>query len=130
HHRPLRRSSMPHILQATRTHRDLQVLSKTSAALPHLRSFPTRRSSDLDIVEATRDHAEVQVGASTRAALSLYRAAQALALAEGRADDVPADIKRLASAVLPHRLLVQDDVGAALGEGEGRSEEHTSELQS
>jgi MoxR-like ATPase len=65
----------------------------------------------LDIVEATRDHAEVQVGASTRAALSLYRASQALALVEGRAYVVPDDIKRLAGAVLAHRILARRSRG-------------------
>ena len=45
------------------------------------------------------------MGGSTRAALSLYRAAQALALIEGRDYVVPDDIKRLAGPVLSHRLL-------------------------
>lgn len=61
----------------------------------------------LDIVEATREHPDVQLGASTRAALALYRAAQALALLEGRAYVVPDDFKRLARPVLAHRLLVR-----------------------
>ena len=61
----------------------------------------------LDIVAATRQHADVQLGASTRAALALYRAIQALALTEGRAYAVPDDVKRLASHVLAHRLLVR-----------------------
>src|SRR5205823_1614533 len=61
----------------------------------------------LDIVEATRNCAELQVGASTRGALVLYRAAQALALVEGRDYVVPDDVKRLAGAVLAHRVITK-----------------------
>jgi MoxR-like ATPase len=61
----------------------------------------------LELVEATRLHPEVRLGASTRAALSLYRAAQALALLEGRTYVIPDDVKRLAGPVLAHRLLVR-----------------------
>ena len=59
----------------------------------------------LDLITATRYHPDIHLGGSTRAALSLYRAAQALALLEGRDYVVPDDIKRLASAVLSHRIL-------------------------
>src|SRR5262245_14146191 len=61
----------------------------------------------LEIVEATRNHPEVYLGGSPRAALSLYRAAQALALIDGRDYVVPDDIKRLALPVLAHRLLAK-----------------------
>jgi MoxR-like ATPase len=59
----------------------------------------------LDVVEATRRHPDIALGASTRAVLSLYRAAQALALMEGRDYAVPDDVKRLAIPVLAHRIL-------------------------
>jgi MoxR-like ATPase len=59
----------------------------------------------LDLITATRHHPDIHLGGSTRASLSLYRAAQALALVEGRDYVVPDDIKRLASAVLAHRIL-------------------------
>jgi MoxR-like ATPase len=71
----------------------------------------------LDLVGATRTHPDVYLGGSTRAALSLYRAAQALALLEGRAYVVPDDIKRLAVPVLAHRLLTK-----SLRQGGGRSD--------
>ena len=61
----------------------------------------------LDLGAATRDHADVFLGASTRASLSLYRAAQALALYEGRDYVVPDDVKRLAGPVMAHRLLLR-----------------------
>ncbi len=59
----------------------------------------------LDIVERTRNSDELRVGVSTRGALSLYRAAQALALIEGRNFVVPDDVKRLAPLVLSHRVI-------------------------
>lgn len=61
----------------------------------------------LEIVEATRAATAVRLGASTRAALSLYRAAQASALCDKRSFVIPDDIKRLAGAVLAHRLLMK-----------------------
>jgi MoxR-like ATPase len=59
----------------------------------------------LDLLAATRYHPDVHLGGSTRAALALYRAAQALAVVEGRDYVVPDDVKRLAGPVLAHRIL-------------------------
>ena len=61
----------------------------------------------LDIVARTRASDELRVGVSTRGALSLYRAAQALALIEGRWFVVPDDVKRLAPLVLSHRVILK-----------------------
>ena len=61
----------------------------------------------LDLIAATRAHPDVYLGGSTRAALALYRAAQALALVEGRAYVVPDDVKQLAPCVLAHRILAK-----------------------
>jgi MoxR-like ATPase len=59
----------------------------------------------LDLVDSTRRCEELHVGVSTRGGLSLYRAAQALALIEGRRFVVPDDVKRLAVPVLSHRVI-------------------------
>jgi MoxR-like ATPase len=61
----------------------------------------------LDLIAATRYHPDIHLGGSTRAALALYRAAQGLALIEGRDYVVPDDIKRLAVPVLAHRILLR-----------------------
>jgi MoxR-like ATPase len=61
----------------------------------------------LDLIAATRHHPDVSLGASTRAAIGLYRAAQALALIEGRSYVVPDDVKQLAVPVLAHRVLAR-----------------------
>lgn len=59
----------------------------------------------LEIVHATRGSNQVQVGVSTRGTLAYYRAAQSLALVEGRDHVIPEDIKRLAVPVLSHRIV-------------------------
>ena len=66
------------------------------------------------IVESTRRCEALALGASPRGALSLYRAAQALALIQGRDYCIPDDVKRLAIPVLAHRLQVK---GGATGRG-------------
>jgi MoxR-like ATPase len=58
------------------------------------------------LVRASRLHASIELGASPRATLGLYRAAQALAAVKGRGYVLPDDVKRLAPAVLTHRLIV------------------------
>ena len=59
----------------------------------------------LNIVTGTRDHQELSLGASPRGAIALFRAAQALALCDGRDYTVPDDVKTLAPAVLAHRVI-------------------------
>ncbi len=60
----------------------------------------------LAIVEKTRTHESLALGVSPRGAQALYRAAQALAMAEGRDYAVPDDVKRLAVPVFAHRVVV------------------------
>jgi MoxR-like ATPase len=59
----------------------------------------------LSIVEETRRTTSLTIGVSPRGSLFLYRAAQALALVEGREYVLPDDIKRLAVCVLSHRVI-------------------------
>ncbi|MCV0404195.1 MAG: MoxR family ATPase [Chloroflexi bacterium] len=61
------------------------------------------------IVRATRDHPDLQLGASPRASVALYRAAQALAMLDGRDFVLPDDVAALAEPVLTHRLVVDVD---------------------
>lgn len=62
----------------------------------------------LDIVDVTRNSSELRVGVSTRGALSLYRAAQAWALIDGRDYVTPDDVKQMAAPVLAHRVIASD----------------------
>ena len=59
----------------------------------------------LRISDATRGSDELVVGASPRGSVFLYRAAQALALIQGRDYCVPDDVKELAPLVLGHRVV-------------------------
>jgi MoxR-like ATPase len=59
------------------------------------------------LVRATRDHPTIELGASPRASLALYRGSQALAAIEGRSFVLPDDVKRLAPAILGHRVLLR-----------------------
>ncbi|HUT77491.1 MAG TPA: MoxR family ATPase, partial [Polyangia bacterium] len=59
----------------------------------------------LDIVVRTRGSEELEIGVSPRGGLALSRAAQALALVEGRDYVLPDDVKRLTVPVLAHRVI-------------------------
>jgi MoxR-like ATPase len=63
----------------------------------------------LQIVQATREHEDVQLGGSPRASLALFRTAQALAAIGGRNFALPDDVKRMAPAVLGHRLILRPE---------------------
>ncbi len=58
------------------------------------------------IARATREDHDIQLGASPRASLALYQAAQAWAGMAGRDYVLPDDVKKMAPAVLGHRLMV------------------------
>jgi MoxR-like ATPase len=70
----------------------------------------------LALASATREGREFVLGVSTRGAQALYRAAQAMALCEGREYALPDDVQRLAAAVLAHRVILRrggGELGAA-----------------
>jgi len=60
----------------------------------------------LDITRATRSRAEVELGASPRASIGLYQTSQAWAAIQGRDYVIPDDVKKMASQVLTHRLII------------------------
>jgi MoxR-like ATPase len=63
----------------------------------------------VDLVEATRRSPDVYLGASPRASIMLLRAARAVAAAEERDYVIPDDVKKLATPVLAHRVIVTAD---------------------
>ncbi len=79
----------------------------------------------LDIVHATRNCDELHVGVSPRGALSLYRAAQASALIDGRMFVVPDDVKQLTIPVLAHRVVTK---GYIQGDSRSAAEGITMQL--
>ena len=72
----------------------------------------------LAIVEKTRQHEYLSLGVSPRGSVSLYRAAQALALVEGRSYCIPDDFKRLVLPVLAHRCVVSSRYTSTLKQSE------------
>ncbi|HUS07702.1 MAG TPA: MoxR family ATPase [Bryobacteraceae bacterium] len=64
----------------------------------------------LAIVAKTRDHDSLSLGVSPRGAQALFRATQALALAEGRDFAIPDDVKRLVTPVFAHRVVINNRV--------------------
>jgi MoxR-like ATPase len=63
----------------------------------------------LEIVHATREHDAVALGGSPRASIALFRTGQALAAINDRDFVLPDDIKRMAQAVLGHRLILKPE---------------------
>ena len=62
------------------------------------------------IVRATREAASLTLGASPRAGVALFKAARAAALLEARDYVIPDDVKRLAPAILRHRVNVAPEL--------------------
>jgi MoxR-like ATPase len=86
------------------TRADVTALQEATRQI-HVEDSASRYLTNL--VRATRTHAQVRLGASPRATLMLYRCAQAQALMLGRGHVLPDDIRRLAPAVLAHRLILK-----------------------
>ena len=63
----------------------------------------------LEVATATRRHPGLALGLSPRGVLAVQRVARARAASQGRDYVTPDDIKALAPAMLPHRLLPRSD---------------------
>ncbi|MFP4434888.1 MAG: AAA family ATPase [Planctomycetota bacterium] len=63
----------------------------------------------VDVIRATREHPSVLVGAGPRATQALLASTRAMAAIEGRDFVTPDDVKRLAPAVLEHRLILRPE---------------------
>ena len=81
-------------------------LLRLQTLVPRVHCEPSVRSYLLAVIRATREHESLELGASPRASLALLRASRALAAMRGRDYVLPDDVKRLAPAVLAHRLIL------------------------
>ncbi|MHC4875800.1 MAG: AAA family ATPase [Planctomycetota bacterium] len=70
---------------------------------------PKVRNYILDLVHATRSHDDILLGGSPRASIALFRSAQSLAAIRGNQFVLPDDVKRVAPAVLAHRVIVKPE---------------------
>jgi MoxR-like ATPase len=80
------------------------------------------------IVAATRESETLDLGVSPRGTLALFRAAQALALTDGRDYCLPDDIKRLILPVFAHRLVVNSRFSSSLRRRSEEAEEVLREI--
>jgi MoxR-like ATPase len=63
----------------------------------------------VELIQRTRAHNDVLLGGSPRASLALYRGSQAIAAIRGHDFVTPDDIKRLAPAILCHRIILKPE---------------------
>jgi len=67
------------------------------------------RNYIVDLIRATRTHDDVLLGGSPRASMALLRTSQALSAIRGYNFVLPDDVKRMAPAVLGHRLILRPE---------------------
>ncbi len=89
---------------------DAAGLARLRAAVESVRAETQITAYVTSVVRATRDAASLTLGASPRAGVALLKAARAAALVEGRDYVIPDDVKRLAPAVLRHRVNVAPEL--------------------
>ena len=80
------------------------------------------------VVAATRASETLDLGVSPRGTLALFRAAQALALTDGRDYCLPDDVKRLILPVFAHRLVVNSRFSSSLQRRSEEAEEVLREI--
>ena len=82
-------------------------LAALQAEVRGIKVAPKLADYMLALANGTRHGGDFLLGVSTRGVQGLYRAAQALALAEGRDFVVPDDVQRLVAPVLAHRVVLR-----------------------
>jgi len=115
----LRRGGVEGELEAIEPVLDGGELLQLQAQVKQARVAEPLLSYLMELVERTRRHPGLALGVSTRGALALHRASQALAVVDGRDYVIPDDVKRIAVAVMAHRVML---AGGETGEGWSRSE--------
>ncbi len=106
-------------LEAVQPVLDGSALLQLQARVREVKVAPALLTYLLELVQRTRRHPALGLGVSTRGALALHRAAQALALVEGREYVIPDDVQRLAVPAMAHRVVLAGGEG---DEGWSRSE--------
>ena len=84
------------VLQCQKAVRDIHVEEKLNRYI-------------VELIRRSREHPDVLLGGSPRASLALYRASQAMAAIRGHDYITPDDIKRLAPAILAHRIILKPE---------------------
>ncbi|MCQ3813003.1 MAG: MoxR family ATPase [Acidimicrobiia bacterium] len=87
-----------------------ETVTEMSKSLDKIYVAAPLRQYLLDLANASRNHPSLSLGLSPRGLLALQRVARAQAAAIGRQYVTPDDVKQLASVVLPHRLLLNNQM--------------------
>ena len=88
---------------------DAAVVRRMAEQLDEIHVSPALRGYLLEVAGATRQHPALSLGLSPRGVLAVLRVARARAASLGREYVTPDDIKALAPAMLPHRILPKPD---------------------
>jgi MoxR-like ATPase len=99
-----------HPLEELKVVCSVEELRAMQVAIRDIYVDPTVADYIVRLVGATRIHPDVYLGASPRGSIALYRAGQALAGLLGRDYVIPDDVKRLATAILRHRVSVAPEL--------------------
>ncbi len=85
---------------------DLQGLEAARATVREVKATDEILDYAVDVIRATREHSALQLGASPRALNMLAAASRAHAVIQGRDFVIPDDVKRLATPLLRHRIVI------------------------
>jgi len=88
---------------------DTEEILACQRAVPDVHVDEKVRRYALELVRGTREHPDVLLGGSPRASLAIFRTSQALAAIRGRSFVTPDDVKRMAHAVLEHRIILRPE---------------------
>jgi MoxR-like ATPase len=102
----LQRSHPLNALEPVVTAQELVTCQK---AVREVHVDPKVRQYLMQIVHLTRENEDLALGGSPRASIALFRTGQAMAAIRGRNYVQPDDVKRIASSVLTHRLILKPE---------------------
>jgi MoxR-like ATPase len=103
-------------------------IAELQQAVHHVRVDDALVDYLMRVVSATRESETLDLGVSPRGTLALFRAAQALALTDGRDYCLPDDIKRLVIPAFAHRLMVSSRFSSSLQRRSEEAEEVLREI--
>jgi len=105
----LKRSQLKHPIEELRPVLSAEEVAQCQQAVRAIRVDDLLCRYLVDLIRRTREHPDVLLGGSPRASLALHRAAQSVAALRGQDFVAPDDIKRVAPAVLGHRLILKPE---------------------
>ncbi len=95
---------------------DLSTLARLQELVTRIAIDPDVMKYIAEVVRATRKHEAVMLGASPRGSVALMRASQCTAMLSGKSFVTPDHVKRIAPAVLAHRITLKNATDAASAE--------------